>query len=304
MQRAFENFWSNRAGPNGIGLQDYFIMGLERVVARFADNEWVIGAELMNEPWPGSVWQPCVTMGVGCPELEQSLLQPFYQKATDAARRSAPHQLVLVEPFVLFNFGQGPTTIPGDIPGTALSFHSYALDVDSEERLLAYGVAAAERDQVAAVVTEFGATIDPAILHRITAQLDAELLSWLDWAYNESIIADASQPAGADNLRSEAAFAALVRPYPLALAGTPTRISFDPMTRIFELDYTATQPEGGSYPHELLSVVSVPHRQYPNGYTVSVTGATITSIANAPLLTLQSEPGAATVSVSITGGAL
>lgn len=300
MQRAFENFWANRPGPNGIGLQDYFVQGLERVVARFADNEWVIGAELMNEPWPGSVWEPCIAMDVGCPDLERTLLVPFYEKASAAARRLAPHQLVFVEPFVLFNFGQGPTTIPGAIPGTALSFHSYALDVDSEVRVLGYAVAAAERDQVAAVVSEFGATIDPAILHRITTQMDAELLSWLDWAYNESIIADASEPAGSDNLRSEAAFAALVRPYPLALAGTPTLMSFDPTTQRFELRYTTSRPGGGAYPGELLSVVSVPARQYPNGYTVSIDGATATSAPNAPLLTLRANQGAENVTIRVT----
>src|SRR5262245_23936677 len=113
MQRAFENFWMNHEGPNGIGLQDYFVQGLERVVERFADNERVIGTELMNEPWPGSVWQPCIDMGVGCPDLEATLLVPFYEKASAAARRIAPEQLVFVEPFVLFNFGQGPTSIPG-----------------------------------------------------------------------------------------------------------------------------------------------------------------------------------------------
>jgi endoglycosylceramidase len=299
MQRAFENFWNNRAGPNGIGLHDYFIQGLERVVERFADNDWVIGAELMNEPWPGSVWEPCIAMGVGCPELEQQLLVPFYTSASAAARRIAPHQLVFIEPFVLFNFGQGPTSIPGGIPGTALSFHSYALDIDSEVRVLEYGVAAAERDQVAAVVTEFGATIDPTILHRITTQLDAQQLSWLDWAYNESIIADAMQPAGPDNLRNVAAFAALVRPYPVALAGTPTLIAFDPITKRFELRYGTTRPDGGSYPHALLSVISVPARQYPNGYTVTVDGALVTSAPHAPLLTLQSERGTAAVSIAI-----
>lgn len=300
MQRAFESFWGNREGPNGIGLHDYFIQGLERVVERFADNDWVIGSELINEPWPGSVWQPCVEMGVGCPDLEQTLLVPFYTTATAAARRIAPHQLVFLEPFVLFNFGQAPTTIPGDIPGTALSFHSYALDVGGEERVLAYGVAAAERDQIAAVVTEFGATIDPVILHRITTQMDAQLLSWLDWAYNESIIADASEPAGPDNLRSEAAFAALVRPYPVALAGTPTAMSFDSTTKEFELRYTTSRPDGGTYPDALLSVVSVPPRQYPNGYSVAVVGATLTSAADASLLTLRTDSGAAEVSLRIS----
>jgi endoglycosylceramidase len=300
MQRAFENFWDNRSGPNGVGLQDYFVQGLERVVARFADNEWVIGVELMNEPWPGSVWEPCVVTDVGCPDLERALLRPFYEKGATAARQIAPHQLVLVEPFVLFNFGQGPTTIPGDITGTALSFHSYALDLAGEERVLAYGVAAAERDRVAAVVTEFGATIDPVILHRITAQMDAQLLSWLDWAYNESIIADPSRPAGEDNLRSEAAFGALVRPYPVALAGTPELIGFDPTTKRFELRYTTSRPDGGSYPRELLSVVSVPSRQYPNGYAVTVDGAAVTSVPNSALLTLQTESDRMVVSVVIT----
>lgn len=303
MQRAFDNFWANRDGPNGIGLQEYFIQGLERVVARFANNDWVIGSELMNEPWPGGEWRPCIDFGIGCPALEQSLLVPFYTTAGAAARRIAPHQLVFVEPFVLFNFGLTPTTIPGDIPGTALSFHSYALDLAGEEAVLEYAVAAAERDQAAAIVTEFGATIDPAILHRITTQMDVHRLSWLDWAYNESIIADADQPAGSDNLRSEAAFAALVRPYPVALAGTPTAMSFDTTTKQFELQYTTSRPDGGSYPSALLSVISVPPRQYPNGYSVEVTGAVVTSAAHAPLLTLQTDPGATAVTVAITGGA-
>ena len=77
MQRAFEHFWANSPGPNGIGLQDYFVQGLERVVARFADNPLVLGTELINEPFPGKTWQACVT---GCADLEQQRLLPFYQK--------------------------------------------------------------------------------------------------------------------------------------------------------------------------------------------------------------------------------
>jgi endoglycosylceramidase len=62
MQRAFEHFWANDPGPDGIGLQDHYIRGLARVAERFADNPWV-GYDLMNEPWPGANWQPCLT---GC----------------------------------------------------------------------------------------------------------------------------------------------------------------------------------------------------------------------------------------------
>ena len=77
-----------------------------------------------------------------------------------------------VEPFVLFNFGQVGTTLPGTDRGTVLSFHSYALDVAGEESVVANALAAAERDQVPPVATEFGATVDVPTLHRLTGQLD------------------------------------------------------------------------------------------------------------------------------------
>ena len=30
MQRAFENFWANRPGPDGVRLQEHYIAGLDR----------------------------------------------------------------------------------------------------------------------------------------------------------------------------------------------------------------------------------------------------------------------------------
>jgi endoglycosylceramidase len=259
-------------------LQDYFVQGLERVVARFADNPWVIGSDLMNEPWPGAAWQPCVLNAAGCPDLEQQLLVPFYRKARLAAQAIAPGQLVFVEPFVLFNFGQTPTTLPGTDPGLALSFHSY---------------------QAPALVTEFGATIDPVILNRLASQMDSRLLPWLDWAYNESIIRQPMQPAGSDNLRSREAFDALVRPYPTAVAGTPTQIAFDPGTKTFDFAYDTVSPAGTRYAEDLVTVVSIPARHYPDGYTVTVAGVTITSTPCSPHLTLRTLPDAARVSVRV-----
>ena len=102
------------------------------MVARFADNPLVLGTELMNEPFPGAKWQPCALNAAGCPDLEAQLLGPFYQKGTAAARRIAPRQLVFVEPFVLFNFGQAATSLPGQTAGVALSVHSYATSESGE----------------------------------------------------------------------------------------------------------------------------------------------------------------------------
>src|SRR5262249_54825634 len=132
MQRAFEHFWSNSPGPGGIGLQDYYVQGVERVVARFADNPLVLGTELMNEPFPGAQWQSCALSAAGCPDLEQQRLAPFYEKGAAASRRLAPQQLVFGEPFVLFNFGQAATSMTGKGSGLALAVHSYATSETGE----------------------------------------------------------------------------------------------------------------------------------------------------------------------------
>jgi len=211
----------------------------------------------------------------------------------------APQQLVFVEPFVLFNFGQGPTTLPGTNAGRALSFHSYALDLKGEEGVLAYGVAAAERDLAPALVTEFGATTDAAVLNRLTGELEQQLLPWMDWSYDGSIIADPTQPAGLDNLRNAEAFGALARPYPVAVTGTPTRIVFDPITKVFDLAYDAHGPDGASYGNDLVTVVSLPARHYAGGYNVDVQGAQVTSPACALSLTLRTLAGADRVSLEV-----
>ncbi len=300
MQRAFEHFWDNSPGPNGIGLQDNFVRGLKRVVARFADNPLVLGTELINEPFPGATWQSCVT---GCADLEQQRLMPFYRKGTAAARRLAPRQLVFGEPFVLFNFGTAATSIPGTDAGVALAVHSYAVSQAGEEGVVVNAVAAAQRDQAPLLLTEFGSTIDPVVLNRLTAEMDGGLVPWLFWAYGGEVIGDMSQPAGPDNLRSPAAFDALVRPYPVAITGTPTMIAFDPTTKFFDLAYDTIGPGNVRYASALVTVVSVPPRHYADGYTVTATGATVVSAPCAPRLLLRNQAGANTVSVHVAPAA-
>ncbi len=303
MQRAFEHFWANSPGPNGIGLQDYFVQGLERVVARFADNPLVLGTEPINEPWPGATWQPCVFEASGCPDLEQQRLMPFYRKAAAAARRLAPRQLVFLEPFVLFNFGMAMTTLPGTDAGVALAVHSYALDEAGEEGVVANAVAAAQRDQAPLLLTEFGATTDPVEVNRLTAQMEGGLVPWLFWHYSGRLIGDLSRPPGPDNLVSPAAFEALVRPYPVAITGTPTRIAFDPTTKLFDLVYDTVGPGDVRYASELVTVVSVPSRHYAGGYSVTADGATVVSAPCAPRLLLRNVPGATVVSVQVAPAA-
>jgi len=297
LQRAFESFWANRAGPDGVGLQDSFVRGFQAVVRRFASDRHVIGYETFNEPWPGADWPPCLSFTTGCPALEQSRIVPFARRVT-AAARALTQQQVFVEPFVLFNFGT-PTSLPGRGSGDALAVHSYAADAAGEARVVDFAADAAERDAAPVLLTEFGATEDPATLRRLTSGFDRRILPWIFWAYNENIITDRSGPAGFDKLASPAAFAALVRPYPIALTGTPEELSFDPATRILQLRFSTRRPGGARYPPGLRSVLSTPRLAYPEGYTVDVTGATVASAPCAPRLSLRTRRDAPEVTVTV-----
>ena len=257
------------------------------MVERFKRQPYVMGYELMNEPWPGAVWEPCVLDPAGCPDIEQASLVPFYRKATTAVRALTRTQPVYVEPFVLFNFGQSPTSLPGAGTRNVLSFHSYALDPAGEQAVVDNAVAAAERDQAPLVATEFGATMDVPTLERLTGQLDSAIVSWMFWAYNEEIVTDRDEPASLDTVRSVDTFKALVRPYPLAVAGTPTSTRFDPATRVYDLTYGTRRPDGRRHRANIDTLVSIPALQYPDGYTVEVRGARVTSDPCASTLTLR-----------------
>ena len=275
MQRAFESFWQNRPAVDGRGLQDHFVDGLRAVVRRFRHQPYVLGYELMNEPWPGAAWEPCLVPPDGCAAAEQELLAPFHRKATAAVWALTRTQPVYVEPFVLFNFGQTGTSLPGPRSGNVLSFHSYALDVAGEEAVVRHAVAAAVRDQRPLVATEFGASTEVPALQRLTGQLDGGIVSWMFWSYDDLL----DDPANALD--------GLVRPYPLAVTGVPTSTAFDPVARVYDLVYSARGPDGRRYRGGLDTVVSVPERQYPDGYTVTVTGARVTSSPCAEQLTLR-----------------
>lgn len=50
VQRAFDNLWANKAGPDGIGIQDRFVAMWQYVARRFRDDTNVLGYDILNEP--------------------------------------------------------------------------------------------------------------------------------------------------------------------------------------------------------------------------------------------------------------
>jgi endoglycosylceramidase len=296
MQRAFDNFWANKPGADGVPLQTHYAEAMRAVAQRFVASPNVIGYEAINEPWPGTNWQSCTT---GCPDLERQLLAPFYARMTAAVRSVDRHRPVFVEPFVLFNFGSADTALPGAGSPNALATHVYATDSASNAAVMDRSVAAATRDGAPLLVTEWGDSNDPAFLDPFEAQFDARLVPQLYWSYNGHIVKDSNQPLVPPNL-DVTALTSLSRPYPTLVNGTPTHLAFDPATATADIGFSTTRPDGRPAPRLFTSVVVVPKLRYPSGYAVTVTGADVTSRPCAPTLTLRNRAGATAVTVHIT----
>ena len=84
----------------------------------------------------------------------------------------------------------------------------------------------------------------------------------------------------------------LVRTYPVATAGTPGPMSFEPSTG--EMRYSFT-PRAASAPTE----IAVSDVHYPAGYEVVVTGGRVTSAAGAARVTIEADAGATAVTVTV-----
>jgi endoglycosylceramidase len=295
LQRAFDNFWENRPGPDGVPLQAHYATAVAAIAAAVADEPLVLGYDLMNEPWPGTAYQTCLT---GCPDIEQARLVPFGERVAAAIRAVDPRHFVFSEPFTLFNFGQSQTSLSGiGAPASGLSFHVYALTPERDVAVLENGIAAAARGD-AILVTEFGATNDTGAIRRLTDAMDTRLVPWIFWTWDEHLIIDKRQPPAPDNVRV-AVLEALARPYASATSGTPASFAYDPDTRVLDYAWTATRPDGTAAPADLPTTIVVPPSAYAAGYAAEVDGGQVRSEPCAAILAVTNDAGAARVSVRV-----
>ncbi|MDE0855513.1 MAG: endoglycoceramidase, partial [Nevskia sp.] len=153
------------------------------------------------------------------------------------------------------------------------------------------------------LITEFGATDLGSDLTRSTAEFDQHLLGWQYWAYKNWHDPTTSAGSGVQGLfgndadlssAKTAKLQILERTYPQFTAGTPTALSFDPASGAFSYSYT---PRAAGGPTQIYVPLAL---HYPKGYSVSVSGAQVTSAPGAALLTLQNQAGAVTVKITLT----
>ena len=299
MQRAFDNFWESRPGPDGVPLQDNYARAVHAVASAVASEPYVVGYDLMNEPWPGAVWQPCVT---GCPDIESARLVPFGERMVAAIRSVDPTHIVFSEPFVLFNFGEEDTSLSGiGAPASGLSFHVYATTPELDEAVMDHAIAASARGD-ALLATEFGATEDVGTIQRLTDDFDTRLLPWIFWSWDGEVIVDTKSPPTPDNIHGSV-LQALARPFATATSGTPESFSFDPDSGTFDYAWSTSRPDGSTAPSELPTTIAMPPATYAGGYSAQVSGGSILSGPCAATLVVANADGAPGVRVhAIRGG--
>ncbi len=303
LQQAFQSFWDGAKGPDGKDLRDDYAAMFGAVAAALAGEPYVLGYDLFNEPWPGNTWSPCLNDANGCPSQDTGELGPAYAKAVTAIRAAGDQHLILGEPFVTFNFGYSTTSIP--VPGgdanAGMSFHIYPLLQTQIPFVLDNAVAWSKQTKGALLNTEWGAVTDAPTLTKYTAALDAALVPWLFWSFCCELVPSLQSAPGGSNLVSSTA-SVLVRPYPLAVAGTPQQLSVDPVAHTLSFTWSTARAGGGSFAAGAVTSFEVPALAYPGGYTATVTDGWVTSAPCAPILTVAAKPAASTVTVDVKPG--
>ena len=316
-ERAWDNFWSNSPASDGVGLQDHYVRGMQRLARAFESQPAFLGFDLLNEPWPGSQWPSCANPA-GCPVFDQSL-NAFYRRLIPALRRDDPRHLVFYEPHALFD--EGAATNIGSIgdPNAVFTFHNYCLGDQpglpqadpgqncgiEEEMVLANAEAQARPNGDGLLEDEWGNTPSVPLLVRMAAEADEHMIGWSYWAYEDcckspgAIVYDgAKAPTDKGNLNLPV-LKALVRPYPKLIAGTPSPWTYDATSGVFELRYSTRGVAGAAFPSGADTEVELPALQYPTGYSLRVDGADVVSAPDANLLRLANLAGAHTVELTV-----
>jgi endoglycosylceramidase len=318
LNRAFDNWWANEAGPGGVGLQNRYAAAWARVARQFRGSDTVLGYDLLNEPWPGSAFATCASTA-GCPAFDRGSLAPMSRRMIAAIRRVERRHIVFYEPNVLFNFGAG-TNLPDLGRNLGFSFHDYCLTgliqgtpatCEAAEQLpFDNADARARRFGDSLMLSEFGATDDTATLERLTGYADEHMVSWQEWHYCgcddpttsgpgdvQALVHDPSRPPRGSNVFRDK-LKALARPYPQLTAGTPRSFSFDPGSRRFDFTFSPRRADGKGRFRGGRTVVFLPRIQYPDGYRVRARGASSVR-KGARRLVVSARPGAERVHIAV-----
>lgn len=268
------NFWSY---TNHKDLQDHYILAWQKVAQRFKNNPYVIGYDLMNEPWGGDLVKVFLTG-----EFERQQLSAFYNRLIPALRMVEPDKYIFFEPTpapVTFGSPSNLSKISDSRSTAKLVYAPHCYPYDTHEGL---GYTAASRQNLIdwererkkdvllhgttpLLCGEFGLSPSQAgfaeYLSDFHAMADRNQWHWAYWSNDQG----GWSPLNGD--RTETAIAQhLIRTYPKAVAGKINTFSFDVVSKEFEMSFISNATI--AKPTEIF----IPDRFYPSGWNLSVTG--------------------------------
>jgi len=316
LNRAFDHLWANDIGPSGNRLQADDAGILSFVAAHLRHQPGLLGYEILNEPWPGSVFRSCLNPATGCPAFDKGPLSAYYRRMATALRAADPVHMIWYEPLVTFNFGTPTSVTPPGGHLIGFAFHDYKLCTRliptapcgrQDALVISHALAQSAATGNALLETEFGATTNTAQIAGQLSLYDQNMISWMFWSYPLDI--DPPAPGGSllpptpGNL-NQPVVNVLTRPYPQLVSGTPTAWNFDPGTDIFTLQYSTARADGaGTFAPGAVTQIAVPARVYPHGYRVTVGGGVVIPSPDLPgILLVGACRGASTVTVTVSPG--
>ena len=280
--RSFTNFYENRGG-----VRTQFVRAWRAVARRLRGRSRTLGFDLFNEPsCELQMDPPCHIPPF--PDAYRRWILPFYDQLIPALRRADPTHPSAYEEGLQVNAGDpmliGRPPLPRwRFPGTILSHHVYCTPIvrpgvpcpRQEADAFGEARAAAIRNRVAPLVTEFGATDDLTVLRRVADLADRSGEGWLYWqykTYGDPTTAASSEPGGADAESlvdaaghvKAAKLGVLSRAYPERISGTGASWSYDDATRQLRLRYVASR--------RAATILILPRALYPRGAGVELLG--------------------------------
>lgn len=273
VQEDFQKFWSDVAGPDGIGLQEHYAGVVLALAKRFYDDPTVAGYELMNEPSPGVLVPPDL--------MDPLELFPFYAKVVKTVTAAVPgfRQLFFVEPDITRDITDRsvqllPWSTYSAYPNVVYAPHIYTRIFTPDQILnttlidpafpLDGGYKTAVMDAanlgLPLWIGEFGNDVpdDEVILRAHYDNADADAIGSSLWIWKADRRANFSvyhDPFGAGTpFPSRVKFTS--RAYPLFTAGTLTGLVYNPDQGSFAVHATSTAVPCGA--RQRATVVFVP----------------------------------------------
>jgi len=258
-------------------LQDHYIDMWQHVAERFSNNPYVIGYDLMNEPWGGDLLKTFITG-----DFEKYQLSAFYDRLIPAMREADPDAYIFFEPAPApVTFG-APSRLPV-IEDTRLDSrivyapHCYPFDTHEGT-----GYTAGSRSQlrdwernrrfevnkhggIPLVCGEFGLAANQDgfedYMKDVLRMFDRNLWNWTYWSNDRG----GWSPLDPD-LQETPVLPFLVRPYPKATSGTLLSFEYKFNTGVFSMDFISMNT---GMPTEIF----IPERHFPDGWEIEVQGA-------------------------------